>query len=234
MTHIPYPDRRSAGQLLAEQLHQLRGLPELQILALPRGGVPVAFEIARALHAPLDVFVVRKLGVPDHPEMALGAIASGGVCVLNSDVLKESALDSAVIEQVIARERDELERRERLYRGERAAHDVRGRPILLVDDGLATGASMRAAVAALRAQSPASIFVAVPVGSQSACAQLLQEVEAVICPRTPEPFFAVGLSYDRFNPVSDEAVRELLQELEQIAEHSSSPLDSEIYGKGSR
>jgi predicted phosphoribosyltransferase len=186
------------------------------VLALPRGGVPVAFEVARALHAPLDVFLVRKLGVPGREELAMGALATGGVTVLDPALIEALNIPEALVKAVVARERKELARRERAYRDDRPAPDVRGRTVLLVDDGLATGATMRAAVAALRKRQPARVVVAVPLGSRSACAELGEEADAVVCARTPEPFGAVGLWYDDFSQTSDDEVRDLLRRAEEM------------------
>jgi putative phosphoribosyl transferase len=183
------------------------------VLALPRGGVPVGFEVAQALHAPLDVFLVRKLGVPGHEELAMGAIASGGVRVLNDDVLRMLDIPQRVIDAVAAAETHELERRERLYRGERPPPDVGSKVVILVDDGLATGSSMRAAIAALRQLEPAKVVVAVPVGARETCREFqdeTDETDETVCASTPEPFLAVGYWYDDFEPTSDEEVRELL------------------------
>src|SRR6266436_1584095 len=168
----PFRNRRDAGRLLASKLAAYANRPDVMVLALPRGGVPVAAEVARALGAPLDIFLVRKLGVPGHEEMAMGAIATGGVRVLNDDVVRYLRIPASVIDSVAADELRELERRERAYRGNRPEPDVRGKTVILVDDGLATGSTMRAAVAALRAQQPAEIVVAVPVGAQSTCEEL--------------------------------------------------------------
>jgi predicted phosphoribosyltransferase len=181
------------------------------VLALPRGGVPVAFEVARSLHAPLDVFLVRKLGVPGHPELAMGAIASGGVRALNEDVLRVLQIPEEVIDSVAEEEQQELVRREQLYRGARPAPDVRGRTVILINDGLATGSTMRAAVAALRQQQPARIVVAVPVGAPETCAELQDEADQMVCARMPEPFHAVGLWYSDFAQTTDDEVRELLE-----------------------
>jgi predicted phosphoribosyltransferase len=180
------------------------------VLGLPRGGVPVAFEAAKALGAPLDVFLVRKLGVPGHDELAMGAIASGGVRVLNDSVVGSLAIPEAALEEVTARERKELERRERAYRGGRSGPALGGRRIILVDDGLATGATMRAAVKALRAHEPARIVVAVPTAPPDAIDDLREEADEVVCLHTPAPFYGVGGSYDDFSQTSDEEVRELL------------------------
>jgi predicted phosphoribosyltransferase len=194
---------------LATALERLRG-DNVVVLALPRGGVPVAFEVAHALDAPLDVFVVRKLGVPRHEELAMGAIATGGARVLNDEVVDRLGITPAVIELVAAREAAEVARREHLYRGDRPAPDVAGRTVILVDDGLATGATMRAAVSAVRQQSPATIVVAVPTGSAETCRDLRTEADDVVCLISPDPFLAVGYWYDDFGQVSDDEVRALL------------------------
>ncbi len=207
-----FRDRTDAGRILAEQLSRYADRANVVVLALPRGGVPVAYEVARALHAPLDVFLVRKLGMPGMEELAMGAIASGGVRVLNDDVVQTLQIPEEVIETAAAAEERELERRERAYRGDRPPRDVRGRTVILVDDGLATGSTMRAAVAALRKQQPAAIVVAVPVAARSTCEELAAEVDDIVCARTPEPFRAVGLWYDDFSQTTDEEVRELLRQ----------------------
>jgi putative phosphoribosyl transferase len=206
-----FRDRREAGRFLARKLTAYAGRPDVLVLALPRGGVPVAFEVARALHVPLDVFLVRKLGLPGHEELAMGAIASGGVHVLNDDVVRALHIPGTVIATVAAAEQQELERRERIYRGDRSAPSVHGRTIILIDDGLATGSTMRAAVAALRRQGPARIIVAVPVGAPETCAEFQDEADEAICARTPEPFLAVGLWYDDFSQTTDEEVHDLLE-----------------------
>jgi predicted phosphoribosyltransferase len=206
-----FRDRREAGRFLARKLTEYADRPDVLVLALPRGGVPVAFEVAQALHAPLDVFLVRKIGLPGHEELAMGAIASGGVRVLNNDVVRALGIPEDVIETVAAAEQQELERRERIYRGDRPPPDVRGRAVILVDDGLATGSTMRAAVAALRRQGPARIVVAVPVGARESCAEFECEADDVICARTPEPFYAVGLWYGDFSQTTDEEVHDLLE-----------------------
>jgi putative phosphoribosyl transferase len=211
MLRRAYRDRTEAGRYLAERLADYAGRPDVLVLALPRGGVPVAFEVAEALDAPLDVFLVRKLGVPGHEELALGALASGGVRLLNDEVVRGLQIPPEVIEQVAAIERQELERREREYRGDRPAPDVRGKTVILIDDGLATGASMRAAVAALRQRYPARLVVAVPVAAPETCVEFRDEVNEVICARTPEPFYAVGLWYEDFAQTTDEEVRDLLR-----------------------
>jgi putative phosphoribosyl transferase len=205
-----FQDRTEAGRLLAKRLSCYAGNPDVLILALPRGGVPVAYEVAKALRAPLDVFVVRKLGVPGHEEFAMGAIASGGVCVLNEDVVQALRIPPRVIEAVAAQELRELARRERCYRGDRPAPDVRGRTVILVDDGLATGSTMRAAVAALRRLGPAQIVVAVPTAAPDVCEEFRHEADDCVCEITPEPFHAVGLWYEDFSQTTDLEVRDLL------------------------
>jgi putative phosphoribosyl transferase len=205
-----FRNRREAGRLLAAKLAKYAKHPDMLVLALPRGGVPVAYEVARALGAPLDVFLVRKLGVPGHEELAMGAIASGGVRVLSEDVVRELRTPPDVIETVAAAEERELLRREHEYRGDAPTPDVRGKTVILVDDGLATGASMRAAVTALRAQGPARTVVAVPVAASSTCKELRRAADDVVCAFTPEPFFAVGQWYQDFSQTTDEEVRELL------------------------
>ena len=206
----PFRDRAEAGELLAVRLSQLADRDDVVILALPRGGVPVGYEVATALRVAFDVFVVRKLGVPGHEELAMGAIASGGVRLVNHDVVDSLGIPPAVIDQVARREHVELERRERLYRGKWPLISLKGKTVVLVDDGLATGATMRAAVTAVRQQQPARIIVAVPVGAASTCAELAGEADEVVCLRSPEPFVAVGLWYRDFTPTSDTEVRALL------------------------
>jgi predicted phosphoribosyltransferase len=206
---LPYRDRAEAGQVLAGRLAHLQGHEDLLVLALPRGGVAVGFEVARALHAELDVFIVRKLGMPGHEEYAMGAIASGGVRVMND--FKGWGVDERGIEEVAAREQQELARRERLYRGERESVAVEGRTVVVVDDGLATGATMRAAVAAIRRLHPASIVVAVPVGAPETCDLLRREADEVVCAAMPVPFRAVGLWYRDFPQATDDEVRSLLE-----------------------
>jgi predicted phosphoribosyltransferase len=205
-----FRDRREAGRFLAQKLAAYANRPEVIVLALPRGGVPVAYEVAAALHAPLDVFLVRKLGVPGHEEYAMGAIASGGVRVLNEAVVQALHIPSSAIEAAVAREEQELARRSRAYRGERPPPEVRGRTVILVDDGLATGASMQAAILALRRLQPARIVVAVPTAAPETCEQMRAVAEEVICAMTPEPFHAVGLWYEDFSQTSDEEVGALL------------------------
>jgi predicted phosphoribosyltransferase len=211
MWEEPFHDRVEAGRLLAEAVAaHLRDRTNLIVLALPRGGVPVGYEVARALGAPLDVFIVRKLGVPRHEELAMGAIASGGVRVMNEDVLRHVPVPAGEIEAVAAREQAELLRREKSYRGSKPPLDVRGKTVVVVDDGLATGSTMRAAVRALRAMDAGSIVVAVPVAARETCDDLRAEVDDIVCLRTPEPFQAVGLWYEDFSQTSDEEVHELL------------------------
>ena len=205
-----FRDRSEAGRLLAAKLADYADRPDVVVLALPRGGVPVAYEVARALGAPLDVFLVRKLGIPGHEELAMGAVATGGVRVLNEQVVRALRIPDYVIDAVAAKEEHELARRERLYRGDRPPPDVRGRTVILVDDGLATGATMHAAIQALRQQQPAHIVVAVPAASPEACDELKEEVDDVVCAVTPEPFYAVGLWYEDFSQTTDEEVRDLL------------------------
>src|SRR5258706_1184339 len=205
-----FRNRTDAGRQLAAKLAAYADRPDILVLALPRGGVPVAFEVARALHAPLDVFLVRKLGVPGHEEYAMGAIASGGVRVLNQEVIQGLRIAPAAIEATAAREQQELLRRERLYRGQRPPPDVRGRIAILVDDGLATGASMQAAVMALRRLQPARIVVAVPTAAPETCEQLRSLADEVVFATTSDPFHAVGLWYEHFCQTGDEVVRPLL------------------------
>jgi predicted phosphoribosyltransferase len=206
-----FRDRTEAGQLLADSLSAYTDRTDVLVLALPRGGVPVGFEVARKLQVPLDVFLVRKLGVPGQEELAMGAIATGGVRVLNESVIHSLEIPEEIVEQVTAAQRDELERREQAYRGDRPAPDVRGRTIILVDDGLATGSTMRAAVQALRQQQPSHITVAVPVGAPQTCAELRWEADEVICAYTPEPFYAIGLWYEDFSQMTDDEVRVQLE-----------------------
>ena len=206
----PYRDRVEAGEELAAALATYSDRDDVLVLALPRGGVPVAAEISRRLQVPFDVFVVRKLGVPGHEELAMGAIASGGVRVLNDEVVGPLGIPLKVIDSVARSEQIELERREQLYRGRRAPLGLAGKTVILVDDGLATGSTMRAAVMAARQQQPARVIVAVPVGAPQTCDLLSREADDVICARTPDPFVAVGLWYRDFTPTSDREVRALL------------------------
>jgi len=215
----PFRNRTEAGRVLADELKRYANRDDVIVLALPRGGVPVAFEVAHALHAPLDVFVVRKLGVPGHEELAMGAIASGGVLVIEPSVVEDLSIPMEVVLDVAAREEQERLRREREYRGDRPEPDVRGRTVILVDDGLATGSTMRAAVAALKKLQPAKIVVAVPVAVRSTCEELAEEVDEVVCARTPEPFYGVGEWYADFSQTTDEEVRELLARAERETAH---------------
>jgi predicted phosphoribosyltransferase len=213
MLHVavePFRDRVEAGEQLAERLADYRDRDDVIILALPRGGVPVAAEIARRLHVPLDVFVVRKLGVPGHEELAMGAIATGGVRLVNDDVVGPLGIPPNVIDSVAMSEQIELARREQLYRGSRAPIRLAGKIVILVDDGLATGSTMRAAVMAVHQQQPARVIVAVPVGAPQTCDLLAREADEVVCARMPDPFVAVGLWYRDFTPTSDREVRALL------------------------
>ena len=212
MDEAVFRDRREAGRLLARRLSRYNDRNDVVVLGLPRGGVPVAYEVARALGAPLDVFVVRKLGVPGHREYAMGAIASGGVRVLNDEVVAALRIPEAAIEDTAREERRELERRERAYRDGRAVIALQGRIVLLVDDGLATGSTMAAAVQAVRSLAPAKIVVAVPVGAPQSCGELAALADEVVCLRQPEYFAAVGQWYLDFEQTSDAEVRELLQE----------------------
>lgn len=204
-----FVDRRQAGQFLAQRLARYRDDASVIVLALPRGGVPVAFEVAKALDAPLDVFIVRKLGLPGHEEFAMGAIATGGVMVMNPE-LTNAGIPQATIDAVAARERVELVRRERLYRDERPSVAIADRTVILVDDGLATGSTMLAAATAVRRQQPRRTIVAVPVAAAETCRALRHVVDDVVSATTPEPFVAVGAWYEDFRQVSDDEVRALL------------------------
>ena len=206
----PFSNRIEAGRTLATLLGAYRSRADVMVLALPRGGVPVGFEVAAELRAPLDVFVVRKLGVPWHRELAMGAIASGGVRVLNDDVIGSMHVPEEAVEQSAKVEEQELARRERLYRGGRPFPSIEGQVAIVVDDGLATGSSMRAAVRALRQHRPSRIVVAVPVAAKDTCTELQAEVDEVVCALTPEPFYAVGLWYAEFEQTTDAEVRDLL------------------------
>jgi putative phosphoribosyl transferase len=207
----PFYDRTEAGQVLAGELQHYSDWREVIVLALPRGGVAVGLEVTRQLHAPLDVFVVRKLGVPGHEELAMGAIASGGVRVINDSVVHSLGITERALEQVAAQEKKELDRRERYYRAGRQSLEASGKIVILVDDGLATGATMKAAVAALRSQCPARIVAAVPLSSPETCAEMDELVDEMVCARTPDPFMAVGIWYRHFPQLTDEEVREHLQ-----------------------
>lgn len=214
MSMMPSPlfrDRADAGRRLAALLARYAGRSDVVVLALPRGGVPVGFEVAQALHAPLDVFLVRKLGVPGHEELAMGAIATGGIRVLNHEVINMLGIPPPVIDRVAEQEQREMARREAVYRGGRPPVDVRGRVAILVDDGLATGSTMRAAIAALRQQNPARIVVAVPTAAPESCEELKAEVDEIVCASTPSPFYGVGMWYENFGQNTDQEVRDLLE-----------------------
>jgi|SRR5688572_5867159 len=202
--------RLDAGRALGERLASYFGRPNLRVLGLPRGGIPVAFEVARRLGAPLDVFVVRKLGVPGQEELAMGAIATGGIRVVNKDVVSAMGISEATLDRVAGAEEAELQRREKAYRGSRPALDVSGATVIIVDDGLATGSTMRAAVAALREQKPSAIVVAVPVAAPSTREEMAREVDDMVCVATPDPFLAVGRFYEDFSQTTDEEVHDLL------------------------
>jgi predicted phosphoribosyltransferase len=211
-----FVDRRQAGRQLAEALSAYEGQEDVVVLGLPRGGVPVAFEVAEALQAPLDVFVVRKLGVPGNPELAMGAIASGGVRVLNQGVVRRMDISDDAIDRAAEEERQKLEERERIYRGARPDVDLEDKTVLLVDDGLATGATMRAAVNALREHDPQEIVVAVPTAPPETCSDFEDLADEVICVTTPTPFFGVGGAYRDFSQTTNEEVRDLLERAEAV------------------
>jgi len=210
-----FHDRIHAGRILARKLGKYANKPSVLILALPRGGVLVGYPVAMALGAPLDLVVVRKLGVPGQEELALGAIASGGVCVLSHELIDELGISSRVIEAIVAREQREVERREQVYRGDAPAARIAGRTVIVVDDGVATGATMKAAVAVVRTQQPERLIVAAPVASPRTCAELRAQADEVVCPFQPENFMAIGAFYEDFHQVSDEEVREYLRRAAQ-------------------
>jgi putative phosphoribosyl transferase len=217
-----FQNRSDAGQFLAEKLTEYANRSDVIVLGLPRGGVPVAYEVARKLRAPLDIFVVRKLGVPGHEELAMGAIASGGVRVLNNDVLSSINIPADIMELVIENEQRELQRREQEYRGDRRLPNLRNQTVIVVDDGLATGSSMRAAVRALRQQQPKKIVVAVPVGARQTCDSFQNEVDTIaVCAITPEPFTAVGLWYADFSQTTDEEVQKILARAQQATKKAA-------------
>jgi len=224
-----YRDRFEAGQVLAAKLAAYRDWPNVTVFGLARGGVPVAFEVAQALHTPFDVFIVRKLGFPGQEELAMGAVATGDVLVLNDDVVQSLRVPERLIQSAAQEEMKELKRRETLYRGGRPAPQIEGRTVILVDDGLATGTSMRAAIQALRKQNPQRIIVAVPVGASDTCAALRSEVDDLICAATPEDFVAVGVWYDDFAPTSDEQVQTLLDEAALLRDTENSHSFSSHY-----
>jgi predicted phosphoribosyltransferase len=213
----PFRDRFDAGRQLAAALADLRGDGELLVLALPRGGVPVAYEVARALGAPLDVLLVRKLGVPGHEELAMGAIASGGVRIVNREVVEALGIAPETLQESARREGAELQRRDRAYRGDRPHPDLRGRTVILIDDGLATGSTMRAAIAAVRTQDPRRVIVAVPTAAPATCEEFRHVADDCICVITPEPFRAVGLWYEDFSQTTDDEVRDLLARADREA-----------------
>lgn len=216
-----FQNRTTAGQALADRLLAYANRSDVLVLGLPRGGVPVAFEVAQALHAPLDVFLVRKLGVPGQEELAMGAIASGSIKVLNHDIIEALHLSEAEIDRVTARQQQELERREQLYRQNRPFPQLRDRTVILVDDGLATGATMRAAVKAIQLQQPAAIVVAVPVASPETQQELATQVDEIVCVETPTPFYSVGSWYAEFPQTTDTQVRELLQQAGTVTSNVS-------------
>ncbi|MES2219452.1 MAG: phosphoribosyltransferase [Acidobacteriota bacterium] len=205
-----FPDRSAAGRMLGAGLVQFADEKPLLVLALPRGGVPVAFEVATVLHAPLDVFLVRKLGFPGQEELAIGAIATGGARLLNAAIIRSLHLPPEQVETITDRETKELERREHEYRGDRAPLNINGQTVILVDDGIATGSSMRVAVTALRQKNPRKLIVAIPVAPSNVCRQLQHEADAVVCLSNPPDFYAVGEWYREFSQVSDATVRDLL------------------------
>ena len=211
-TRAKFRDRREAGQYLAGELRGYRGRPDVIVLALPRGGVPVAAEVARELGAPLDVFLVRKVGLPGHEEFAMGAIASGGTVMINEDVTHTYRVPDQLVKAAVEKERRELERREQRYRGSRPPPDLADKVVILIDDGLATGSSMRAAVKAVRGHGPREVIVAIPVAPAETCEALAAEVEHVYCALTPDPFYAVGLWYEDFSQTSDDEVTAVLDE----------------------
>jgi len=216
-----FRDRFEAGHVLAEELEKFRDRPDVLVLALPRGGVPVAFEVACELGVPLDIFLVRKLGLPGHEELAMGALANGGSIVLNDDVVREFNVPNSWIESAAEFERQELRRQRVVFRGDAPPPNVKNRVVILVDDGLATGSTMRAAITALRTQQPKRLIAAVPVGDAETCAEMAHEADEVICAVTPDRFVSVGSWYEDFSPVSDNAVRELLREGARL-EHTHS------------
>jgi putative phosphoribosyl transferase len=205
-----FADRADAGRQLADALGAYADDSDLVVLALPRGGVPVGYEVARRLHAPLDVYVVRKLGVPGHEELAMGALASDGTCVIDEDLIESLGIDESALEQVVQHEIGELARRKIAYRDARPDPEIGGKTVIVVDDGLATGATMRAAALALRERNPAAIVAGVPVAAPRTCASLRNVVDRIVCVYTPEPFHAVGLYYQNFDQTSDDEVRRLL------------------------
>jgi putative phosphoribosyl transferase len=219
-----YRDRIDAGRQLAARLSDYANRDDVLLLALPRGGVPVAYEVAKALHVPLDIFLVRKLGVPGHEELAMGAISTGGVRVLNEDVVNYLGIPGEVIDAVAMDELRELKRRERAYRDDRPEPNIQGKTVILIDDGLATGSTMRAAAAALRQKTPARVIVAVPVSATRTCDEYRMGVDEIICVKTPEPFLGVGQWYEDFSQTTDEEVRQLLAKAEAAFEKDNKKL----------
>lgn len=210
-----FRNRVEAGRVLASKLGRYANRPDVIVLALPRGGVPIAFEVAKALGAPLNVFIVRKLGVPGQEELAFGAIASGGACVLNENLVQALRLPETLVERIYEREQRELERRERIYRGGHLAQILKDKTVIIVDDGLATGATMRAAIKAIKTQTPKELVVAVPVGSRQTCGEFKHEADVwCVCVTTPEPFYGVGMWYEDFSQTTDEEVIDLLSKAE--------------------
>ena len=205
-----FRNRAEAGQVLARRLQQYKNQPDMLVLGLPRGGVPVAYEVARELNAPLDVFIVRKLGVPGHEELGMGAIATGGVRILHEGIIREFGISQELIDSVSEREQAELDRRNRLYRGDRPAPAIKDRTVVIVDDGLATGSTMKAAIQAVRQQAPRRLIVAVPTAPAETCEQVKESADEVVCAITPDPFLAVGGSYADFSQTTDEEVRDLI------------------------
>lgn len=219
-----FQNRKQAGERLAKKLMSYADRDDVWVLALPRGGVPVGFEVARALHVPLDVFTVRKLGTPGQEELAMGAIAPGGVREINRDVVEALMISHETIEKVAQRELAELKRRDRAYRGDRPRPEIRDKIVMVIDDGLATGASMRAAVHALRQMSPTKIIIAVPVGAKETCRELSRHADEIICLNKPEPFYGVGAWYEDFSQTSDEEVRELLDQANEMIKPTENKL----------
>lgn len=215
-----FADRYTAGQILAKELQNYAHNKDVIVLALPRGGVPVAYEIAKSLEVPMDVFIVRKLGVPMQEELAMGAIATGDAVVFNDDIIEQLSISKADIDRVIKAEKQELKRREVVYRGDRPYPELKNKKVILVDDGIATGASMRAAIKAIRSRKPSEIVVAVPVAAFSTCVELTELVDKVVCPLKPTFFYAVGAWYEDFQQTTDEEVYELLAKVEKQDSHS--------------
>ncbi|HEU0292276.1 MAG TPA: phosphoribosyltransferase [Anaerolineales bacterium] len=216
-----FRNRRDAGRKLAEKLSRYANRSDVIVLALPRGGVPVAYEVALALNAPLDIFTVRKLGVPGHEELAMGAIATGGARVINQDIIRIFNIPQGLVEAVVKQELKELERRERAYRGDRAMREIHDHTAILIDDGLATGASMHSAIMGLRAKDPAAIVVAVPTAAPETCEALKQEVDDIVCATTPEPFYGVSRWYEDFSQTTDEEVQMLLEDAARQVQQDS-------------